>query len=94
MFVQNLNGDIACDLRFGKCMEVYLSKKGDTARDLGFWEVYLSKSLRGTLLAISDLGSSFVKSLRGTLLAIEDFGKCICPKPEGGHCLRFEIWEV
>ena len=55
MFVQNLNGDIACDLRFGKCMEVYLSKKGDTARDLGFWEVYLSKSLRGTLLAIGDL---------------------------------------
>ena len=81
VFVQNLNGDIACDLRFGKCMEVYLSKMGDTARDLGFWEVYLSKSLRGTLLAISDLGSSFVKSLRGTLLAIEDLGKCMCPKP-------------
>ena len=60
---------------------MYLSKKGDTARDLRFWEVYLSKSLRGTLLAISDLGSLFVKSLRGTLLAIEDFGKCICPKP-------------
>ena len=60
---------------------MYLSKKGDTARDLGFWEVYLSKSLRGTLLAISDLGSSFVKNSRGTLLAIEDFGKCICPKP-------------
>ena len=31
----------------------------------------------------------------GTLLAIRNLGsiwKCICPKPEGTHCLRFEIW--
>ena len=37
--------------------------RGDTACDLWFWEAYLSKNLRGTLLAICDLVSLFVQKL-------------------------------
>ena len=66
VFVQKLKGDTACDLRFGELIckkltggilgSVFVQNlEGDAACDLRFgkcMEVYLSKTLRGTLLAI------------------------------------------
>ena len=54
VFVQKLKGDTACDFRFGELVFVQ-NLEGDAACDLRFgkcMEVYLSKTLRGTLLAI------------------------------------------
>ena len=64
--------------------------KGDTACDL-FWATHLSKNLRGTLLAICDLGSLFIKKIKGDTACDLRFRKFTYPKPMGDTAcdLRF-----
>ena len=66
MFVQNLNGDIACDLRFGKCMEVYLSKKGDCSRFRILGGVFIQK-LKGDTACDFKFGELICKKLTGDI---------------------------
>ena len=59
----------------------HLSKKlkGNTACDLRFEELVFYTNCRGTLLAIRDLGSSFVQKLKGDTFDL-GFGELICQK--------------
>ena len=51
------------------------------------FEVYLSKNLRGTLLAICGLGSSFALKFTGDTACDLRFGKFICSKNLRGTLL-------
>ena len=74
VFVRNLEGDAACDLRFGKCMD------GGHCLRFEVWGAQFANNLRGTLFAICDLENSFCQKLKGDTACDLRFGDLILLK--------------